>query len=71
MRYRLRTLLYVVAFGPPVLAVIWTHREIDPKPFLGFVSDCAVGLRVIAVTVGPVLVAAYVCAKCVAAIEKR
>src|SRR5687768_1304542 len=38
MRYRLRTLLIVMAFGPPLLATAWTNREylLENRPDTGF-----------------------------------
>jgi hypothetical protein len=37
MRFRLRTLLIVLALGPPVLAGLWFSRALDPYEVLGFV----------------------------------
>jgi hypothetical protein len=41
MRYRLRTLLIVLALGPPVLAVCWWHRTVAAGLLLSVVAITA------------------------------
>ena len=70
-RYKLRTLMYLVAFGPPVLAVAWTYREIDASPYVEAVSAIAESLFGILSVGAMVVAAAYVAARFSAAITKR
>ena len=57
MRYRLRTLLIVLALGPPLLACLWWNRDgfiletIAAWPFWGFV----VGMIAVLIDVVPSL----------------
>jgi len=71
MRYRLRTLMYLMAFGPPVLAVAWTYRELDARPLIGAISEI-IGVLWGIVSVGAMVVAAaYVAARLSATITRR
>jgi hypothetical protein len=72
MRFRLRTLLIVLALGPPVLAVAWWSvrtgalRRFDLSADMlaqGFLGFALVGCAVAA--------AAFVMARCAAAFSKR
>jgi hypothetical protein len=46
MRYRLRTLLIVLALGPPVLAVMWWWVANTVPEFFGFLVVCGAYLGV-------------------------
>jgi hypothetical protein len=38
MRYRLRTLLLIAGFGPPMLAVVWWARWLVPAMLVWFIA---------------------------------
>jgi hypothetical protein len=41
MRYRLRTLMIVLAMGPPILAVCWFHPLPVAVPLVGIIGTLA------------------------------
>lgn len=55
MRYRLQTLLIVLAVGPPVLAGAWFLTALDPWDKLALLNGMCAALPIIAILVGVVI----------------